>query len=122
MMMVTTTNRTCSNCGSPDIVAKGLCWACYQYQRRKQKARPLSLSATPLEKFLALTESESLLGCWLWRGNLLDGHPRYGQRYAHRWAWEMWKGIKPPGRLLMACGQKLCVNPLHALDNRITTV
>lgn len=120
-MMTTTTIRSCSNCGTEGVVAKGLCWACYQYQRRNGGVRPITLN-TPVSKFLALVKSMSPLGCWLWQGNLVNGHPRYGQQYAHRYAWELLTGSRPKGRLLKGCDQRLCVNPLHMVDNRTPTV
>ena len=55
-------------------------------------------------------------GCWLW-----DSRGRYGRvtfkgvkTYAHRLAFEAFKGGIPPGvQVVHACGVPGCVNPAH---------
>lgn len=66
--------------------------------------------------------SKQLNGCWIWTGSLSSG---YGQLcvegsmvYAHRFAWELFRGAPPAGRQLCHEGcqpepNRMCVNPAH---------
>jgi len=53
-------------------------------------------------------------GCWVWRQAPRNGYGRVGNRAAHRVSYEIYRGPIPEGfHIHHACGQKLCVNPLH---------
>ncbi len=73
---------------------------------------------TPLERFEAKYIPEPNTGCWLWIGAL---NPRYGKllirrniEYAHRFAYEHYKGRILPGlEIDHVCEMECCVNPFH---------
>ena len=61
-------------------------------------------------------------GCWewtgaTWGGKHSDGKYKYGafrRQYAHRWAYERWKGPIPPKYAIdHLCLNTRCVNPVH---------
>lgn len=64
-------------------------------------------------------------GCWRWTGHYSgrnktpDFFVKGRRRSARRIAWYMYKGEKPPPRVLLtSCGNKWCVNPNHAVVKR----
>jgi len=80
-------------------------------KRGPYKKRPV---AERLMRFIEVQPD----GCWAWRGYQLKG---YGQSYkngrhvyAHRVAYEEWRGPIPEGlELDHLCRNTLCVNPEH---------
>lgn len=67
--------------------------------------------------------------CWLWRGLVSNGVPRFYCRglparttapSARRVAWVMSGRGEPARRLRSMCGVRLCVNPDHATDSPST--
>jgi len=58
---------------------------------------------------------EPFSGCWLWQKGINAN--RYGwfkKKYAHRVAWELYRGEIPEGvYVLHSCDTPLCVNPSH---------
>ena len=53
--------------------------------------------------------------CWLWAGSINNaGYGRLGPGYAHRFAWEHFRGPIPDGlSVLHHCDRRHCVNPDH---------
>jgi HNH endonuclease len=72
---------------------------------------------TPLERFEAKYMPEPNSGCWLWMGSIRgQGYAQtgVGERYAHRFSYEHYKGKIPEGmRVLHKCDTPTCVNPDH---------
>ena len=76
---------------------------------------------TPQERFMDKVSPEPNSGCWLWTGYTLKGYGRFGAGgrsagvvYAHRFSYEMHKGIIPVGlEIDHTCNVKSCVNPDH---------
>jgi hypothetical protein len=74
---------------------------------------------TDLERFERKFIPEPNSGCWIWT-HALNGQG-YGQvtfhkkhMDAHRLAWNLFKGIIPPGFFVChKCNLKSCVNPFH---------
>jgi len=62
-----------------------------------------------------------ITGCWLWMGALMrsgygrvGGGPGRGTKFAHRVAYEEWRGPIPPGLTIdHLCRNTWCVNPAH---------
>ena len=54
-------------------------------------------------------------GCWMWLGNRVrNGYGRFRHSYAHRIAFEQWRGPIPASREIdHLCRNKGCVNPDH---------
>ena len=84
---------------------------------------------TALERFLKFVEKpDGEEGCWVWTG-AQNNDGRFGYFYApknggsnpgaataHRWAWQQWRGVIPPGlRLRRQCDAEgiICINPWH---------
>lgn len=72
------------------------------------------------ERFEAKYIPEPNSGCWLWIGAIggRDGRPMIGKdsavAYAHRVAWELYRGEVPDGMsVLHTCDVPSCVNPDH---------
>ena len=81
---------------------------------------------TRRERFLAKIDASGPTGCWLWTGSRVinyKGSPTSGrfwddksQRkvYAHRFAWEEYRGPIPPGmQVVHTCSNMGCANPDH---------
>lgn len=73
-----------------------------------------------LDKFWARVSPEPNTGCWLWMGQ--SNGRGYGRLHlhdhqlvlAHRFSWEIHKGLVPDGlELDHLCKVKICVNPDH---------
>ena len=74
--------------------------------------------ARSLQTFMEKTIPEPNTGCWLWLGSSKGkyGHfaPGGGAKYAHRAAWELFRGpITDELRVLHHCDTPMCVNPDH---------
>lgn len=70
------------------------------------------------ELFWSLTDVLGDDECWLWGGaKISNGYgrlPRVGNRYAHRFSYELANGPIPKGRwILHHCDNPSCVNPKH---------
>jgi|SRR5262252_9024638 len=54
-------------------------------------------------------------GCWIWKGLVhRHGYGVYHKQYAHRLAYELYKGPIPAGMHIdHICMEPLCVNPDH---------
>ena len=81
---------------------------------------------TAIERFWKFVSPEPFSGCWLWTGCILspskggeNGYGRFGigkaiSTYAHRWAYENFRGPIPAGLDLdHLCRVRSCVNPDH---------
>ena len=72
-------------------------------------------------RFLAFCQSRPNDGCWEWSGSKTSARDGYGQvwldgklRLAHRISWRLWRGLIPPGALVLhRCDNPGCVNPEH---------
>lgn len=75
----------------------------------------MNLTRDSLRKHVRVSRS----GCWLWRrGRMGEGYGilkfRSVVSYAHRVAYELFRGPIPPGRLIChTCDTKACVRPDH---------
>lgn len=108
--------RVCRSCGKSAWMRKKqfLCsLAC--------KGRVWSIKDDPLEDFLWRRVSpEPNSGCWLWTGTIsqagygvVNGQKR-GGKFAHRLAYQVWKGPIPHGlHLDHLCRVRCCINPGH---------
>ena len=65
-------------------------------------------------QFAAATEGKGPDDCWEWQGIQQRGYGRFGQRKAHRIAWELRNGPIPEGAFLLhSCDNGVCINPAH---------
>lgn len=68
------------------------------------------------ERFLEKIDKRS--DCWLWKGQIIYGYPRFyiknKMHRANRISWKLFYGYIP-GKLkvISKCGNKICVNPGH---------
>ena len=96
-------------CGSSHS-AKGLCNK--HYLRMRTHGTLISLAERLFWQYI---EKKDQLGCWPWSGPTREG--RYGvigQRYAHRFAYELLVGPIPRDlEIDHLCRNRLCVNPDH---------
>lgn len=108
--------KTCLLCEQISI-GRGLCRRHYK-QHHKNGTLDQFAKVTPLESFLNRIDKTGT--CWLWTGTtneygygifLLPGEKPIR---AHRYAYELWKGQIPEGRVVMhRCDNPPCVNPDH---------
>lgn len=108
-------------------VARGLC---SKHHKRMMKGEDFNqktyLELSLEEKFISKINKKSEDGCWIWIGSVRGVKPReygafcYESRIysAHRFAWQLWKGVisKPIPKQLCVCHKcdvTLCVNPAH---------
>lgn len=79
----------------------------------------LPKSLTTEERFWANVDKTNIDGCWLWlRSNNGKGYGQFvidgKKHYAHRYAYELIKGVIPKGMTLdHLCRNPYCVNPAH---------
>lgn len=118
-------SQTCSDrgCDRPSK-AKGVCLHHYYIMRRDNPDYiPRHMSkhgADALERLATIGWSETLAGCWEWKGDRDDagyGCLRLTNRTSvrtHRVAWESARGPVPDGlHVLHRCDNPQCVNPRH---------
>lgn len=116
---------TCSfeGCERPQL-AKALCSAHYQQNRKGQQLTPVREPQSLEQRFWAKVDKDAVDGCWSWTASTsTDG---YGQisvdgrlASAHRLSWEWANGTIPEGMFIdHRCANRRCVNPEHL---RVTT-
>lgn len=90
-----------------------------QNERSRQwaKSHPkLSVKKRPSLEARFWSRVEKSDGCWIWRGSRIpQGYGRMvGDRYAHRFSWEIHFGEIPVGKFVChSCDNPPCVNPAH---------
>lgn len=115
---------TCTNCRETrPIPAKGLCWACYQWQHRtgtpRDPRRPAGGQRLALPTRLMRHVRFADGGHWLWTGHIAaTGYGRiYVEKqslYVHRVAYETFVGPIPADRQIdHLCRVRACFNPRH---------
>lgn len=122
--------RTCLGCGVVVTVSTGRthCKPCRNAALRLVRARKNGLEAPlPMDvvsKFERSIERITESGCWIWTGGTNHGRKGYGRfshygsrgkrTYAHRFAYETFKGPVPDGLFVChKCDVPYCVNPDH---------
>lgn len=125
--VVNQTLRTCAVAGCEGVVA-GRGWCKFHWQRWSRNGDPLvshtrrGTGSTPEMRFwshVALTADANR--CWIWMDDKDPfGYGRFGLNYkrhqAHRFAWQLVKGVEPAQFLLHTCpggDNPACVNPNH---------
>lgn len=113
------TERTCAQGGCDRPLdshgGRGLCARHYHrhFTAGTLDQFPRLRTVDPATQFFAKVDARGV--CWEWRAAINEqGYGRFGQRYAHRWAWEHLIGPIPDAMTLdHLCRNSVCVNPDH---------
>jgi hypothetical protein len=102
--------EACTNCGTKNVKAKGLCGPCYSWRITHDTDRPEYLwvrkrarsSLSTRERFESFLSTEITPGHRRWTGSHTKGYGRFSLGrdqtiYAHRWWWEEHHGPIGPG-------------------------
>ena len=80
----------------------------------KYRVKSRRVLRSSLAGFWAQVNQQGDGGCWLWTGEENNGYGNWGNKRAHRIAYELCWGSIPRGLVLdHRCFNTLCVNPWH---------
>lgn len=90
-------------------------------RRAKDAARARIKPPTVAQRLLKKARLVPETGCWEWLGRMQSSnggsYPSFsalGQQFAHRVAFELWRGPIPKGHVLVRqCAMERCINPFH---------